>query len=59
MEHPYYASYGYQVSSYYAVSSRFGLSSPVLFPFPRFPSSAVLTDFPPRPINISQDLSSL
>jgi 1,4-alpha-glucan branching enzyme len=24
MEHPYYASYGYQVSSYYAVSSRFG-----------------------------------
>lgn len=26
MEHPYYASYGYQVSSYYAVSSRFGSS---------------------------------
>ncbi|WP_265733606.1 alpha-amylase family glycosyl hydrolase, partial [Acinetobacter baumannii] len=24
MEHPYYASFGYQVSNFYAISSRFG-----------------------------------
>ena len=37
MEHAYYASFGYQITSFFAISSRYGPSAS--FPFPSLPFS--------------------